>query len=320
MKRSKAVDFRDKLMQILKKYGLDSGLIRGQGTDGCSTMSGNRGGLRTLVREISLAPPYVHYDEMLEDAANGFHVYNYRAHVHKLAGKKPWQTVTVTYFTALSEEDQKWYTLKLTLTDGHTLADPYSFIEDWKLNFVNECDESAERLETHLIETGTAEENDENSIPKRLVSLFQPAPINDSREELNIRMKKLFNDYKKAYWQTQHANFCEVTRYLGITKGWQIHRAGRITTSIAKEAFNADKMKIAEFPKTFLKTIVQYGYPFDVPATRNGKAMEPVARKYFIAHAMTLREGFSTQETGLHVLEDITRWTNRQLLSREEMF
>eukprot|EP00794_Sanderia_malayensis_P008436 gene8436-9337_t len=171
-------------------------------------------------------------------------------------------------------------------------------------SFVDKCDESAECLEIHLSETDTAEENDENSIPEPLVSLFQPAVINDSREELNIRMNKLFNDYKKAYCQTQCANLCKVARSRSITKVWQIHCAGRITASIAKQAFNADKMAIEEFPKSFLKTILQYSDPVDVPATRYGKAMEPVTRKDFIVYALTLHEGFSTQETGLSVLED----------------
>jgi len=60
MKGSKAVDFREKLIELLKKYGLDSKLIRGQAMDGCSTMSGIRGGLQTLVREISPTALYVH--------------------------------------------------------------------------------------------------------------------------------------------------------------------------------------------------------------------------------------------------------------------
>eukprot|EP00794_Sanderia_malayensis_P018406 gene18406-20261_t len=171
---------------------------------------------------------------------------------------------------------------------------PFSSEELDKL--VDKCDESAERLEIHLSETDTAEENDENSIPEPLVSLFQSAAINDSGEELNIRMNKLFNGYKKAYCQIQYANLCEVTTCQSITKVWQIHGAGRITASIAKQAFNADKMNIAEFPKAFLKTSLQYGDPVD--------AMEPVTRKDFIGYALTLHEGFSTQETGLSVLED----------------
>eukprot|EP00795_Rhopilema_esculentum_P002967 gene2967-1220_t len=60
MKGSKAVDFRDKLIELLKKYGLDSDLIRGQAMDGCSTMSGIRGGLQTLAREINPTALYVH--------------------------------------------------------------------------------------------------------------------------------------------------------------------------------------------------------------------------------------------------------------------
>ena len=60
MKGSKAVNFLDKLIELLKRNGLDSDLIRGQAMDGCLTMSGIRGGLQTLVREISPTALYVH--------------------------------------------------------------------------------------------------------------------------------------------------------------------------------------------------------------------------------------------------------------------
>ena len=60
MKGSKAVDFRDKLKELLLNFGLDISFIRGQAMDGCSTMSGIRGGLQALVRELSPTALYVH--------------------------------------------------------------------------------------------------------------------------------------------------------------------------------------------------------------------------------------------------------------------
>ena len=60
MERCKAVDFRDKLLILLERYGLDPSLIRGQAMDGCSTMSGHIGGLQVLIREISSSALYVH--------------------------------------------------------------------------------------------------------------------------------------------------------------------------------------------------------------------------------------------------------------------
>ena len=38
MESCKAVDFRDKLLILLERYGLDPSLIRGQAMDGCSTI------------------------------------------------------------------------------------------------------------------------------------------------------------------------------------------------------------------------------------------------------------------------------------------
>eukprot|EP00112_Aurelia_sp_Birch-Aquarium-sp1_P017519 Seg4069.6 transcript_id=Seg4069.6/GoldUCD/mRNA.D3Y31 product="Zinc finger MYM-type protein 1" protein_id=Seg4069.6/GoldUCD/D3Y31 len=52
MEGSKAVDFRDKLLHLLQEYNLNPDFIRGQAMDGCSTMSGIRGGLQALVKEI----------------------------------------------------------------------------------------------------------------------------------------------------------------------------------------------------------------------------------------------------------------------------
>ena len=60
MKSSKAVDFRDRLLILLERYGLDPSLIRGQAMDGCSTMSGHIGELKVLIREISSSALYVH--------------------------------------------------------------------------------------------------------------------------------------------------------------------------------------------------------------------------------------------------------------------
>eukprot|EP00794_Sanderia_malayensis_P016611 gene16611-18300_t len=51
---------QNEIISSISTYGLDSNLIRGQAMDGCSTMSGIRGGLQTLVREISPTALYVH--------------------------------------------------------------------------------------------------------------------------------------------------------------------------------------------------------------------------------------------------------------------
>ena len=60
MQGGKAVDFRDKLLELLNKFGLNPKFIRGQAMDGCSVMSGVNGGLQALVRQISPSALYVH--------------------------------------------------------------------------------------------------------------------------------------------------------------------------------------------------------------------------------------------------------------------
>jgi hypothetical protein len=60
MSGSKAVDFRDKLLELSKRFNLSTEFIRGQAMDGCSTMSGAHGGLQALVREITPSALYVH--------------------------------------------------------------------------------------------------------------------------------------------------------------------------------------------------------------------------------------------------------------------
>ena len=57
----KAVDFRDKMLELLATFNFSPKLIRGQAMmDGCSTMSGIHGGLQAFVREISPFALYVH--------------------------------------------------------------------------------------------------------------------------------------------------------------------------------------------------------------------------------------------------------------------
>ena len=60
MTGSKAIDFRDKLLELLAHFKLSTEFIRGQAMDGCSTMSGIHGGLQALVREITPSALYVH--------------------------------------------------------------------------------------------------------------------------------------------------------------------------------------------------------------------------------------------------------------------
>eukprot|EP00794_Sanderia_malayensis_P000080 gene80-678_t len=60
MTGTNAVDFLNKLQELLLRYDLDINFIRGQAMDGCSTMSGIHGGLQALVREICPSALYVH--------------------------------------------------------------------------------------------------------------------------------------------------------------------------------------------------------------------------------------------------------------------
>lgn len=152
--------------------------------------------------------------------------------------------------------------------------------------------------------TDTGDEDEQNSIPEPLTSLFQPSAINDTKEELEHHTKKLYYFHERSYCQSQYDNLCEITRVQSLSRTWQLHRAGRITASIAKQAFNADSMDDGGYPKTFMTLVMQYGDEVDVPATRYGKAMESVARKSFVDYAQNHHDGFIAKDTGLHVLKD----------------
>ena len=52
MEGTKAVDFKQKLLQILQNLAPDMNLIIGQAIDGFSTMSGRNGGLQSFIREL----------------------------------------------------------------------------------------------------------------------------------------------------------------------------------------------------------------------------------------------------------------------------
>ena len=60
MQGGKAVDFCDKLLELLEQFGLNPKLIWGQAMDGCSVMSRAHGGLQELVWQMSLSALYVH--------------------------------------------------------------------------------------------------------------------------------------------------------------------------------------------------------------------------------------------------------------------
>ena len=83
-----------------------------------------------------------------------------------------------------------------------------------------------------------------------------------------------------------------------------VHRAGRVTASLSKQAFNVSKLQDGNFPSSFINNIMQYKKEVDVPATRYGKSMELTARKAYIESVKSDHGDFSCVTTGLHVMKE----------------
>ena len=77
-------------------------------------------------------------------------------------------------------------------------------------------------------QTETSSETEETSLPEPLTSLYDPSSINMSQEQLAEHCKQLYRVYKQPYHQKDFETLLEKTHPL-----WMIHRAGRITASIA---------------------------------------------------------------------------------------
>ena len=115
----------------------------------------------------------------------------------------------------------------------------------------------------------------ENCIPEPLTSFYEPDAINFSDEKLETYFRSAYNTFIRCYNEDHYKNLRNITKQQSFPHAWNIHGAGRITASSSKMAFG---VKVESPSKTFFNQVMQYGSFFDVPATRYGKDMEPIAR------------------------------------------
>ena len=160
---------------------------------------------------------------------------------------------------------------------------------------INDYHQTEELIDTS--ETDTASETDQNCLPDTLTSLYDPSAINLAEESLSQLCDSRYAEYKKTYSQRDYNNLTEITIKQSLNKAWMFHRAGRITASIAQQAFRMKK----ELSESLLKIVMQYGDFVDNKYTRYGKDMEPKARVFYYNKNKDYHQNFKVEETGFHV-------------------
>ena len=80
-------------------------------------------------------------------------------------------------------------------------------------------------------DTDTADEDETNSLPEPLTSLYDPLAINWSEEDIKTMGKKVYERYIGSHRPYQFENLGNITRTQNLNPNWKFHRAGRITAS-----------------------------------------------------------------------------------------
>ena len=117
-------------------------------------------------------------------------------------------------------------------------------------------------------DTDTADEDETNSLPEPLTSLYDPLAINWSEEDIKTMGKKVYERYIGSHRPYQFENLCNVTRTQSLNPNWKLHHAGRITASQALSAYRCD---ISNPSITFINTIMQYITVPNVKAIKYGR-------------------------------------------------
>ena len=95
-------------------------------------------------------------------------------------------------------------------------------------------------------------------------SLYKPDATNFSDEKLETYSRSAYNTFIRCYNEDHYKNLCNITKQQSLSQAWNIHRAGRITASNSKMAFET---KVESPSKSFFNQLIQYGSFFGVPAT-----------------------------------------------------
>ena len=147
-------------------------------------------------------------------------------------------------------------------------------------------------------DTETADETDTNSLPEPLTFLFDSSTINDNSADVADKCETAYENYVKDCSDKQFYNLCKITKLQNMSDKWKLHRAGRITASISKQAFTTD---ISNPSKTFINTVMQYSKEIKTSAMAYGIQSEPKARNSYKKCVEKQHKNFKLNETGLHV-------------------
>ena len=80
-------------------------------------------------------------------------------------------------------------------------------------------------------------------------SLYKPDATNFSDEKLETYSRSAYNTFIRCYNEDHYKNLCNITKQQSLSQAWYIHRAGRITASNSKMAF---EIKVESSQKGFL--------------------------------------------------------------------
>ena len=152
-------------------------------------------------------------------------------------------------------------------------------------------------------DTESDDENDQNVIPEPLTSLYDPVSINYSPPQLHLHGEQCILQYSKCYNQASFDNLCNLTEKQALSRAWYLHRAGRITASLAHTAFHTSLQKPSE---SFISTVMQYRDNVETKYTSHGKRYEPVARSHYIDnYSKDHNSSLKVKEVGLVVRADV---------------
>lgn len=199
------------------------------------------------------------------------------------------------------------------MLSGFTSPDPAKNCKDYQKKKIAELKEIAPKaalltsiswwLEENILnsETDSADEVESNNLPEPLTSLYDPSLINETEQIIKEKSKKKYNEYLNTTYQKQYENLQKISVTQSENEIWKLHRAGRITASVSKNAFstNIDKPSMS-----FLKLVMQYNENVSVAAMKYGTNMEPIARKFYYEKYKKYHTSFQTLETGLHINSD----------------
>ena len=147
-------------------------------------------------------------------------------------------------------------------------------------------------------DTDTADEDETNSLPEPLTSLFDPLAINWSEEDIKTMARNIYERYIRSHHPYQFKNLCNVIRTQSLNPNWELHHAGRITASQGLSAYRCD---VSNLSIMFINTIMQYITMPNVKAVKYVREHEGLARTCYDNLQKCRHRNLEIQLTGFHI-------------------